>query len=66
MLISTLGLGQLVAALLALVVTMANKEVLDGAATLGSCDVACLKTVDSMWRVVLGYVNLLLNCTALF
>ncbi|KAF2671931.1 phosphate permease [Microthyrium microscopicum] len=52
------GLGQCVAALLALIVTVANKKTLERASSLSDCDADCRYSVDIMWRVVVGFAGI--------
>ena len=49
------GLGQLFAATMALIVTIAHKDSLANAMSLGTSDDSCRKSEDVMWRVVLGF-----------
>jgi PHS family inorganic phosphate transporter-like MFS transporter len=49
------GLGQFVAALVSLIVTKAYKENLITATSVGTCDDACMKSIDMMWRIVIGF-----------
>lgn len=49
------GMGQLGAALIALIVTVGFKESLLSASGPSSCDGVCQVAVDKMWRVVIGF-----------
>lgn len=46
------GIGQLVAALVALIVTAGFKNSLVASPKIGKCDHDCLKAVDQMWRII--------------
>ncbi|KAK8052020.1 major facilitator superfamily domain-containing protein [Apiospora rasikravindrae] len=59
------GIGQLVAALVALIVTVSFKEAYHGAANVGGCDVACQIAADRSWRLIVG-VGALPACFALY
>ncbi|KAL8927064.1 MAG: hypothetical protein Q9208_002610 [Pyrenodesmia sp. 3 TL-2023] len=59
------GIGQLAAALVALIVTTGFKESLVTAAGPSSCDGVCLVAVDKMWRVVIGF-GAVPGCIALY
>ena len=49
------GIGQLAAALIALIVTVGFKESLISAAKVGECGGVCGLAVDKMWRVIIGF-----------
>lgn len=49
------GLGQFAAAIVTLVVVVANKSVLQQTLNVGTCNTDCLKAVDSMWRIIIGF-----------
>jgi MFS transporter, PHS family, inorganic phosphate transporter len=49
------GLGQFVAAMMALIVTYGYRDTLTLVPTVAACDGACRKDVDVMWRIVLGF-----------
>ncbi|RAO66587.1 uncharacterized protein BHQ10_002599 [Talaromyces amestolkiae] len=49
------GIGQLVGALIALIVTAGFKESLETASTVAKCTGVCNIAVDKMWRVVIGF-----------
>lgn len=59
------GIGQLVAALVALIVTVSFKEAYHGAANVGACDVVCQTAADRSWRLIVG-VGALPACFALY
>ena len=59
------GIGQLVAALVALIVTASFKEAYHGAANVGSCDISCQTAADRSWRLIVG-VGALPACFALY
>ena len=59
------GIGQLVAALVALIVTAGFKESLLSAKTVSSCDGVCQLAVDKMWRVIIGF-GAVPGCIALY
>ena len=48
------GIGQLAAALVALIVTVAFREHTRGKA-INHCDVPCKAAVDRMWRIIIGF-----------
>jgi PHS family inorganic phosphate transporter-like MFS transporter len=49
------GLGQFSAAMVALIVTFSYKDTLVKATSPGDCDAQCIKSVDVMWRILLGF-----------
>lgn len=49
------GIGQLVAALVAFICTVAFKEQLQPAQTFAECDFTCRQAVDRMWRIIIGF-----------
>ena len=49
------GMGQFAAAVIALVVTAAHRQSLEPVASVGECSGDCLKAVDTMWRVIIGF-----------
>jgi PHS family inorganic phosphate transporter-like MFS transporter len=49
------GIGQLVAALVALIATVGFKNSLVTSPKIGKCDHNCLKAVDQMWRIIVGF-----------
>ena len=49
------GIGQLAAALIALIVTASFKESLLTASSASACDGVCQVAVDKMWRVIIGF-----------
>ncbi len=49
------GIGQLAAALIALIVTTGFKESLLTAKNAAACDGVCQLAVDKMWRVIIGF-----------
>ncbi|GAM42307.1 high-affinity inorganic phosphate transporter [Talaromyces pinophilus] len=49
------GIGQLVGAIIALIVTAGFKESLQTASTVAKCTGVCNLAVDKMWRVVIGF-----------
>ena len=49
------GIGQLVAAIMALIVTSGFKESLLSAKSASACDGVCQLAVDKMWRVIIGF-----------
>ncbi|OCK89833.1 phosphate:H+ symporter [Cenococcum geophilum 1.58] len=49
------GLGQFAAAVMALVVTAAHRKSLEPVASVGECKGDCLKAVDTMWRIIIGF-----------
>ena len=49
------GMGQFAAALMTLVVTVAFKRTLEPVKTLDACGPACLRAVDIMWRIIIGF-----------
>lgn len=59
------GIGQLVAAVVALVVTAAFKDTFSKAPSLGECDYACQIAADRCWRIIVG-VGALPACFALY
>lgn len=59
------GIGQLVAALMALIVTVAFKSQTITAAKPELCDVDCKVAVDRMWRIVIGF-GAVPGCIALY
>ena len=59
------GLGQFAAALVALIVTIAYKDTLKQAARQSECYGDCLKAVDKMWRIIIGF-GAVPGCIALY
>ncbi|KAJ9145213.1 Mfs phs inorganic phosphate transporter [Coniochaeta hoffmannii] len=59
------GIGQLVAALVALIATAGFKESLIGSPAVGKCDAECLLAVDRMWRIIVGF-GAVPGCVALY
>ncbi|KAI9801711.1 MAG: acid phosphatase pho5 [Piccolia ochrophora] len=59
------GIGQFVAAMVALIVTVGFKESLQTATTFGDCSGVCGLAVDKMWRVVIGF-GAVPGCIALY
>ncbi|KAK8080593.1 Repressible high-affinity phosphate permease [Apiospora hydei] len=59
------GIGQLVAALVALLVTASFKGAYHGAVNVGSCDIVCQTAADRSWRLIVG-VGALPACFALY
>lgn len=59
------GIGQFVAAMVALVVTSGFKESLLSAKTAAACDGVCQLAVDKMWRVIIGF-GAVPGCIALY
>lgn len=49
------GLGQLAAALMALIVAVAYKSVLNPISTPADCNGPCVEAVDKMWRILIGF-----------
>ncbi|KAF7547584.1 hypothetical protein G7Z17_g7640 [Cylindrodendrum hubeiense] len=49
------GIGQLVAALVMMFLTLGFKSQLEGAATVGECSGDCQVAVDKMWRTLIGF-----------
>lgn len=59
------GIGQLVAAILACIVTAGFKSSLITSPTVGKCNHECLVSVDRMWRIIVGF-GALPGCVALY
>ncbi|KAI9798152.1 MAG: acid phosphatase pho5 [Sarcosagium campestre] len=59
------GIGQFVAAMVALIVTAGFKESLMSAKTVAQCGGVCGIAVDKMWRVVIGF-GAVPGCVALY
>ncbi|KAK9774757.1 putative Major facilitator superfamily domain-containing protein [Seiridium cardinale] len=59
------GLGQLLAAVVALIVTAAFKDAYHGAANMASCDYVCQAAADRSWRIIVG-VGAIPACFALY
>jgi PHS family inorganic phosphate transporter-like MFS transporter len=59
------GIGQLVAALLALIVTVGFKDDLITSPAVGKCDADCLVAVDRIWRIIVGF-GAVPGCFALY
>ena len=59
------GVGQLLAAIVALVVTVAFKDTLINIKDIRSCDYACLVSCDRSWRIIVGF-GALPTCFALY
>ncbi|RPA84320.1 phosphate permease [Ascobolus immersus RN42] len=59
------GIGQLAAAITALIVTEAFKSQTQNAHTAEMCDFACKTAIDRMWRIVVG-VGAVPGCIALY
>ncbi|OCL10849.1 phosphate permease [Glonium stellatum] len=49
------GIGQFAAAVMALVVTVAYKKTLEPVQAVGECHEECIKAVDTMWRIIIGF-----------
>ncbi len=49
------GFGQFATALMVLIMTIRFKDTLQAATSTTTCDVACQKDVDIMWRIILGF-----------
>jgi MFS transporter, PHS family, inorganic phosphate transporter len=59
------GVGQLLAAIVALVVTAASKNIFINVKDVASCDGACLVACDRAWRIIIGF-GALPACFALY
>ncbi|PTB64797.1 inorganic phosphate transporter [Trichoderma citrinoviride] len=59
------GLGQLLAAIVALVTTVAFKSHYINISTEGACDLACREAADRSWRIVVGF-GAIPACLALY
>ncbi|KAH8593814.1 major facilitator superfamily domain-containing protein [Bisporella sp. PMI_857] len=59
------GIGQLTAAIIALIVTAGFKESLETATKASTCTGVCQLAVDKMWRVVIGF-GAVPGCIALY
>lgn len=59
------GLGQLLAAIVALIVTVAFKDAYTGALNAASCNYACQIAADRAWRIIVG-VGAVPACFALY
>jgi PHS family inorganic phosphate transporter-like MFS transporter len=59
------GLGQLLAAVVALVTTVAFKKHYIDIPTEGACDLACREAADRSWRIVVGF-GAIPACLALY
>lgn len=59
------GIGQFVAALMALIVTVAFKSQTITAESPALCDVGCKVAVDRMWRIIIGF-GAVPGCIALY
>ena len=59
------GIGQFVAGIVSLIVTVGFKESLLTAATVAECDGVCNIALDKMWRVVIGF-GAVPGCVALY
>ena len=59
------GIGQLAAAMIALIVTSGFKNSLVTAKNVGACDGVCQLAVDKMWRVIIGF-GAVPGCIALY
>jgi MFS transporter, PHS family, inorganic phosphate transporter len=59
------GLGQLLAAIVALIVTAAFKDAYHGAPSLADCDTICQTAADRSWRIIVG-VGAVPACFALY
>lgn len=59
------GIGQLVAGLLALIVTAGYKQSLLPSPSVGKCNSDCLIAVDQMWRIIIGF-GAVPGCIALY
>lgn len=59
------GIGQFVAAMVALIATVAFKSQTHPASKPSKCDHACKKAVDRMWRIVIGF-GAVPGCIALY
>lgn len=59
------GLGQLMAAVVALITTVAFQEAYDGIGPDGQCDDACRVAADRSWRIIVG-VGAIPACLAMY
>jgi len=59
------GVGQLLAAIVALIVTVSFKDSLIGIQDIASCDYECIKSCDRSWRIIVGF-GALPACFALY
>lgn len=59
------GLGQLLAAIVALITTVASKEAYSGAADESKCDITCRLAADRAWRIIIG-IGAVPACLALY
>lgn len=59
------GLGQLMAAVVALIVTVSFKDAYHGATGVGDCDSICQTAADRSWRLIVG-VGAVPACFALY
>ncbi|KAI1877482.1 hypothetical protein JX265_003490 [Neoarthrinium moseri] len=59
------GFGQLIAAIVALIVTAAFKDAYHGAPNVASCDYICQTAADRSWRIIVG-VGAVPACFALY
>lgn len=59
------GVGQLTAALVALIVTVGFKDSLESAAGAATCTGVCALACDKMWRVIIGF-GAVPGCVALY
>jgi MFS transporter, PHS family, inorganic phosphate transporter len=59
------GLGQLMAAIVALIVTVAFKDAYHGATGVDTCDTICQTAADRSWRIIVG-VGAVPACIALY
>jgi len=59
------GIGQFVAAMVALIVTAGFKESLIHSKTAATCNIPCQLAVDKMWRVIIGF-GAVPGCVALY
>lgn len=59
------GIGQFVAGIIALIVTVGFKNALSAAPSFDKCDGLCLEAVDKMWRTIIGF-GAVPGCIALY
>ncbi|KAM3529429.1 hypothetical protein NHJ13051_001909 [Beauveria bassiana] len=59
------GLGQLMAAVVSLITTVAFQSAYDGIGPNGSCDAACRVAADRSWRIIVG-VGAIPACLAMY
>lgn len=59
------GFGQLIAAIVALITTIAFKDSFNGIVAVANCDVECQIAADRSWRIIVG-VGAIPACLALY